>query len=276
MIAGLPGAEASHDREGIRAAHRPLRRPRRRRPAREPRRVPQGHHPDRRAARPPDVHPPRRPALLAVRPAPRGQRPRRLPALWPRPCPRCRTASPSAPARSARGPTTTSRRRPTALAPRIHFAHLRNVTVEADGSFFEDDHLAGRVDMVSVVGDAARRGGAAARRGPGGRGDPVPPRPRPPAARRPGQEDLPRLFRDRPAQGPRRAARGHHRAGAAPREVRRQGRGRHRLERDRARDRAAAGARGRAGRALGRRSGAQRRGRGRLRRARGHGRAAST
>jgi mannonate dehydratase len=39
-----------------------------------------------------------------------------------------------------------------ALAPRIHFAHLRNVTVEADGSFFEDDHLAGRVDMVSVVG----------------------------------------------------------------------------------------------------------------------------
>jgi mannonate dehydratase len=29
---------------------------------------------------------------------------------------------------------------------------LRNVTVEADGSFFEDDHLAGRVDMVSVVG----------------------------------------------------------------------------------------------------------------------------
>ena len=39
-----------------------------------------------------------------------------------------------------------------ALAPRIHFAHLRNVTVEPDGSFFEDDHLAGRVDMVSVVG----------------------------------------------------------------------------------------------------------------------------
>jgi mannonate dehydratase len=39
-----------------------------------------------------------------------------------------------------------------ALAPRIHFAHLRNVTVEADGSFFEDDHLGGRVDMVAVVG----------------------------------------------------------------------------------------------------------------------------
>jgi mannonate dehydratase len=39
-----------------------------------------------------------------------------------------------------------------ALAPRIHFAHLRNVTVEPDGSFFEDDHLGGRVDMVAVVG----------------------------------------------------------------------------------------------------------------------------
>jgi mannonate dehydratase len=38
------------------------------------------------------------------------------------------------------------------LGPRIHFAHLRNVSVEPDGSFIEDDHLAGRVDMVAVVG----------------------------------------------------------------------------------------------------------------------------
>lgn len=38
-----------------------------------------------------------------------------------------------------------------ALAPRIHFAHLRNVSLEADGSFVEDDHLGGRVDMVAVV-----------------------------------------------------------------------------------------------------------------------------
>lgn len=39
------------------------------------------------------------------------------------------------------------------FAPRIHFAHLRNVTVEPDGSFVESDHLGGRVDMVAVVTD---------------------------------------------------------------------------------------------------------------------------
>lgn len=38
-----------------------------------------------------------------------------------------------------------------ALAPRIHFAHLRNVSLEADGSFLEDDHLGGREDMVALV-----------------------------------------------------------------------------------------------------------------------------
>ncbi len=37
------------------------------------------------------------------------------------------------------------------FAPRIHFAHLRNVTREADGSFHEADHLDGDVDMVGVV-----------------------------------------------------------------------------------------------------------------------------
>lgn len=37
------------------------------------------------------------------------------------------------------------------FAPRINFAHLRNVTVEVDGSFFEDDHLDGGTDMVGVV-----------------------------------------------------------------------------------------------------------------------------
>ena len=37
------------------------------------------------------------------------------------------------------------------FAPRVHFAHLRNVTVEPDGSFHEADHLDGRVDMVAVV-----------------------------------------------------------------------------------------------------------------------------
>ena len=34
---------------------------------------------------------------------------------------------------------------------KIHFAHLRNVTREADGSFHEAEHMAGSTDMVAVV-----------------------------------------------------------------------------------------------------------------------------
>ncbi len=37
------------------------------------------------------------------------------------------------------------------FGPRIHFVHLRNVKREADGSFFEADHLAGETDMVRLV-----------------------------------------------------------------------------------------------------------------------------
>jgi mannonate dehydratase len=37
------------------------------------------------------------------------------------------------------------------FASRVHFAHLRNVKRERDGSFFEDDHLAGETDMVRLV-----------------------------------------------------------------------------------------------------------------------------
>ncbi|PWK74086.1 mannonate dehydratase [Aminobacter sp. AP02] len=37
------------------------------------------------------------------------------------------------------------------LAPHIHFAHLRNVTKEEDGSFHEAEHLGGDTDMVRVV-----------------------------------------------------------------------------------------------------------------------------
>lgn len=37
------------------------------------------------------------------------------------------------------------------LGDRIHFLHLRNVLREADGSFFEDDHLQGSTDMAAVV-----------------------------------------------------------------------------------------------------------------------------
>lgn len=48
------------------------------------------------------------------------------------------------------------------LGDRIHFLHLRNVRREADGSFFEDDHLAGSTDMPAVMSEAidlmARRG----------------------------------------------------------------------------------------------------------------------
>lgn len=37
------------------------------------------------------------------------------------------------------------------FAPRINFAHLRNVTIEDDGSFFEDDHLDGGADMIAII-----------------------------------------------------------------------------------------------------------------------------
>ena len=37
------------------------------------------------------------------------------------------------------------------FAPRIHFAHLRNVRKETDGSFMEADHLGGDTDMVALV-----------------------------------------------------------------------------------------------------------------------------
>ncbi len=38
-----------------------------------------------------------------------------------------------------------------AFADRVHFVHLRNVTTEDDGSFTEDDHLAGDTDMVTIL-----------------------------------------------------------------------------------------------------------------------------
>ena len=37
------------------------------------------------------------------------------------------------------------------FAGKIHFAHLRNVAKEPDGSFMEADHLGGDVAMVPVV-----------------------------------------------------------------------------------------------------------------------------
>lgn len=38
------------------------------------------------------------------------------------------------------------------FAPHIHFAHLRNVAKDDDGSFMEAEHLGGDVSMVEVVG----------------------------------------------------------------------------------------------------------------------------
>jgi mannonate dehydratase len=50
------------------------------------------------------------------------------------------------------------------FADRIHFAHLRNVSKEADGSFIESDHLGGDVNMVSLIsvlrGEERRRAAA--------------------------------------------------------------------------------------------------------------------
>jgi mannonate dehydratase len=47
------------------------------------------------------------------------------------------------------------------FAPRIHFAHLRQVTRENDGSFYEAEHLHGSSDMVGVIrallGEESRR-----------------------------------------------------------------------------------------------------------------------
>ena len=42
------------------------------------------------------------------------------------------------------------------FGPNIHFAHLRNVTKEPDGSFHEAEHLGGDTDMVRVVGALMR------------------------------------------------------------------------------------------------------------------------
>jgi mannonate dehydratase len=39
------------------------------------------------------------------------------------------------------------------FASRIHFAHLRSTRREADGSFYESDHLDGDVDMIAVLRD---------------------------------------------------------------------------------------------------------------------------
>ncbi|WP_426127466.1 mannonate dehydratase [Pararhizobium sp. PWRC1-1] len=58
---------------------------------------------------------------------------------------------------------------------RIHFAHLRNVTKEPDGSFHEAEHLAGNTDMVRVVAALMRE--EARRKGDGSTDWQIPMRP---------------------------------------------------------------------------------------------------
>ena len=93
------------------------------------------------------------------------------------------------------------------FGPRIHFAHLRNVKREADGSFFEADHLAGETDMVRLV---AALMAEEERRRAEGRADAIIPM-RPDHGHLLGDDGKkrvePRLFVHRPPQGLGRTAR---------------------------------------------------------------------
>jgi mannonate dehydratase len=60
------------------------------------------------------------------------------------------------------------------FARHIHFAHLRNVTKQPDGSFFEAEHLEGDTDMIALVGILLRE---EARRRREGRFGSIPMRP---------------------------------------------------------------------------------------------------
>ncbi len=51
------------------------------------------------------------------------------------------------------------------FAPRIHFVHLRNVTVESERCFHEAEHLDGRADMVAIIDALLREERRAARDG---------------------------------------------------------------------------------------------------------------
>ena len=97
-----------------------------------------------------------------------------------------------------------------ALAPRIHFVHLRNVTRDSEEvpcSFFEDEHLAGQADMVAVIAALLAEEKRRRAEGRSRRRDPDAAGPRPGHPRRPQARRAARLSRDRPAEGPRRTAR---------------------------------------------------------------------
>jgi mannonate dehydratase len=59
------------------------------------------------------------------------------------------------------------------FARNIHFTHLRNTTREADGSFYEADHLGGDTDMVAVIDALLTEDARSQREG----GKPIPFRP---------------------------------------------------------------------------------------------------
>jgi len=60
------------------------------------------------------------------------------------------------------------------VGSRVHFIHLRNVAREADGSFYEADHLGGSTDMAAVMAEIL---GELDRRAVGGNRSPLPMRP---------------------------------------------------------------------------------------------------
>ena len=101
------------------------------------------------------------------------------------------------------------------FAPRIHFAHLRNVTLEPDGSFHEAEHLDGGVDMVSLVEVLLREERAARAEGPTLQ-HPHAAGSRAPARGRHREAHEPRLFLHRPVEGPGGIARRHARAERTP------------------------------------------------------------
>ena len=101
------------------------------------------------------------------------------------------------------------------FGPRIHFAHLRNVTREDDGSFFEAEHLEGSTDMPSVILALMKE---ETRRRKEGRADwRIPMRPDHGhllADDIGKKQDQSGLFAYRPPEGPRGTARNHARGGA--------------------------------------------------------------
>ena len=98
------------------------------------------------------------------------------------------------------------------FAPHIHFAHLRNVTVEPDGSFYEAEHLDGRPTWSSVIvtlmAEEAPAAEAARTRSRCGRITAIC------SPTTSASADQSGLFADRPPQGPGRAARDHACGGA--------------------------------------------------------------